>query len=195
MRIFRKINLLFSILISFCLLQASGYKLHGQDVSFYKENITMKIEGDYFYVSGTYYFRTVSDSSIVLFYPFPIDSIYGEVDTLLIFNLNANKKIEPLETRSNGSVFKVDFGNEQETAILISYRQKLIGNRAEYILTTTASWRQPIEQADYQLIVPDSLNITYFSFKPDKSQPVDDEIIYYWSRRDFMPRMNMVFEF
>ena len=195
MKLFANLILKLTILVPLFTLHSSLFTIYAQDVSFYQENITMKIEPDFFYVSGTYYLRTVSDSSIVLFYPFPLDSLYGEVDTLLIFNLNTNTKSEPLENRPNGSVFRVSFGNEKETAILISYRQKLLGNRAEYILTTTASWRKPLEQADYQLIVPDSLHITSFSYTPDKSQPIENEIIYYWSRRNFMPDRNMVVGF
>ncbi|MCK9398930.1 MAG: hypothetical protein M0Q51_02900 [Bacteroidales bacterium] len=167
----------------------------GQDISFYKENITMKIEKDYFYVTGNYYLKTNGDKLATLVYPFQVDSLMGEVDSIYIFNLTANEPVEPLSNRRDGIVFRADFGDNTELLILISYRQKLSGNRAEYILESTIGWRKPLDQADYQLIIPDNLKVVRFSIPPDESILTDTERIYYWSKTDYMPTGNMVFEF
>jgi len=166
-----------------------------QDISFYKENITMKIEKDYFYVTGSYYLRTTGDKSITLVYPFPADSIYGLADSVLIYNLSADTTVSILNRIPNSLVFKADFGDSPELVILISYRQKLLGNRAEYILESTKGWRKPFEQADYQLIVPVDLEVHSFSMPPDESIINGEETIYYWVKRNFMPSVNMIFEF
>jgi hypothetical protein len=184
-----------SFLLFFFALHASLLTLHAQDASFYKENITMKIEKDYFYVTGDYFLKTSGDSSIVLVYPFPDDSLYGEVDTIFVFNVNENKPVEILDRRDYGVVFKINFEENNEVHLLISYRQKLLGNKAEYILETTASWRKPLEQADYQLIIPAEMQIVSFSYQPDHFMNAGDERIFYWSRQHFMPVVNMVFEF
>ena len=177
------------------IIHYSLFILPGQEVSFYKENITMKIDNDFFYVTGDYFLKTDKDSSIVLVYPFPVDSLYGEVDSVIIFNMNGNKPFEILSKKKNGVVFRADFGKEKELHILIAYRQKLLGNRAEYILESTASWRKPLEQADYQLIVPADLEITRFSIQPDTFMEAGEEMVYYWTKKNYMPRVNMIFEF
>ena len=157
------------LILLFFTLHFSLFTIVSQDVSFYKEIITMRIEKDYFYVTGSYYLGTTGDTAITLVYPFPADSLYGEVDSLPILNLTLDKTIKPLARRKESAVFKADFGEFSRILILISYRQKLLGSRAEYILESTAGWRKPLEQADYQLIVPPGLEIVYFSIPPDES--------------------------
>lgn len=177
------------------IIHFSLFTTKGQDVSFYKEIITMKIEKDYFYVSGSYYLKTVRDRSVALVYPFPVDSLMGEVDSILVFDMTENKPIELINKRAEGIAFKADFGDKNELVILISYRQKLLGGRAEYILESAKGWKKPFEEADYQLIIPDSLKVVSFSIPPDESVISDKEIIYYWSKTNYMPSKNIVFEF
>jgi hypothetical protein len=155
----------------------------------------MKIEKDYFYVSGSYYLRTTGDKSLTLIYPFPADSLYGLADSALIYNLTADTTVSILNRKPNPLVFIADFGDLPELVLLISYRQKLLGNRAEYILESTQGWRKPLEQADYQLIVPVDLEITSFSIPPDEVVNTGEEQIFYWSRKNYMPLVNMIFEF
>ena len=176
-------------------LLCSMIKIQGQEISFYKENITMKIELDYFYVTGIYYLKTTGDNSITLVYPFPVDSLYGAADSIFIFNLTENSQIEPLSIRSNSLAFKADIGETNKLDILISYRQQLLGNRAEYILESTIGWRKPFEQADYQLIIEPGIEIISFSIPPDESIKTDEGTVYYWSKTNFMPTVNMIFEF
>jgi len=182
-------------LIIFLTLHALLLTLHAQDVSFYKENITMKLERDYFYVTGDYFLKTTGDRSVVLVYPFPVDSLYGEVDTIVVYNVTENQTVEILERRKTGVVFKADFEENSEIHLLISYRQKLLGKKAEYILKTTASWKKPLEQADYQLIVPAAMEVIDFSIPPDYVMLTGEEQVYYWSRKNYMPSVNMVFGF
>jgi hypothetical protein len=173
----------------------SLFTLHAQDVSFYKENITMKLEKDYLFVTGSYYLKTTGAKSILLVYPFPVDSLYGEVDSVFFFNITSDKQIDPLSIKKEAAIFKAEFGEADEILVLVSYRQKLLGNRAEYILQTTAGWHKPLEQADYQLIVPAGLEIEKFSIQPDESIDTGKERIYYWSEINYMPPDNLVFEF
>jgi hypothetical protein len=181
--------------ILFFIFHFSFFTIQGQDVSFYKENITMKIEQDYFYVTGNYFLKTTGDQLITLIYPLPVDSLYGEVDTISIYNLTTNKPVQILDREKDVVVFKLEFGEYKEVELLISYRQKLLGNRAEYILESTASWRKPLERADYQLIVPAGMEIESFSIKPDESVIAGEEMIYYWTKKNFMPAVNIIIQF
>ncbi len=155
----------------------------------------MKIDKDYFYVTGSYYLKTTGDTSITLVYPFPVDSMYGGVDLLRIFNLTLNEPVQPLVESNESAFFKAGFGKFKEIEVLISYRQQLPGNRAEYILESTAGWRKPLEQADYQLIVAPGLEIVSFSISPDESIITEQETVYYWTKANYLPDKNMIFEF
>lgn len=118
MSVMPRIYCLFVLIISFL-------NISGQEVSFYQEDITMKIDQGYFYVTGNYYLRSAGDKSIILVYPFPADSLYGEADSIFIYNLSSNRPIDSLVRKRNSLAFKADFGEYIEIIFMISYRQKL----------------------------------------------------------------------
>jgi len=169
--------------------------LSAQNLSFYKENITMKIEGDYFYVTGLYYLQYSGQEMSTLVYPYPIDAQYGEVDSVKIYDLSSNEYIEPVYNKKSGTVFIIQGNSTGGIILQISYRQKLLANKAEYILTSTITWGKPLDKADYQLIIPKDYTIVNFSIPPDESIINDKEKVYYWSKEYYMPDRNMVFEF
>jgi len=170
-------------------------KTNAQNISFYKEHIIFKIENGYFHVNGTYYLKNYrnSNNNIVLFYPFPTDTIYSEVDSLVIYSIETNQEITDYKINEKGVLFSCEV--DSVTALLISYCQKLKGNEAKYILSTTKQWMKPLEEAVFELIVPVELSITSFSYPPESSLRIGNKIIYYWRKEDFMPIEDMVFTF
>jgi hypothetical protein len=171
------------------------HALYAQDASFFKENLTFKIEGDYFKVEGEYYLRKLTDTTdrIILFYPFPTDSFFAPVDSLFIFDMGRTKPIPVLKQSVKGAFFSLEL--DSVNVILIAYRQKMLGNQARYILTTTSYWGRAFEQAGYTLITPASLEVTSFSYAPDGRQVIGNEIVYSWRKYNFMPDRDMIFTF
>lgn len=182
-------------LFPFFVLIAIGLSASGQQLSFYRENITMKIREKQFYVSGTYYFSYNLSGIKQLYYPFPVSDQFGNPDSVYLYDLTNNTAIAPTEQDSSGLLFLADFSNHSDISIQISYKQPLLGNRAEYILETTKVWGKPFKEATYQLIIPKGLIITRFAITPDDSMSTDMERIYTWEKYNFMPERNMVFEF
>lgn len=146
-------------------------------------------------MNGTYFLRrsNPSDTSLVLFYPFPADTIYSKPDSVFIFNLNAGKEITGYHQSNRGILFRTSL--DSVTALLISYRQALRSNQARYILTTTQYWGRPLEQVTYRLITDGSLIITSFSYAPDRCETFGDKKICYWEKEHFMPLKDMIFSF
>jgi len=169
--------------------------IFGQPLSFYKENITMKIEKEHFYVNGIYYLDNINNDIRSIIYPLPVDSVYGPIDSLYIINLTSGKIIQPIKEDSNLVVFKVDFSKHNKIEIQISYRQKLFGNRAEYILNSTLAWKKPIGQVNYQLIVPAEIEIQDFSIQPDDLIINTNSTVYYWEKYNYLPSENLIFDF
>jgi hypothetical protein len=179
----------------FYVLIALSYGVSGQKLSFYRENITMKIQEQQFYVSGTYYFRYNLTDKKLLYYPFPTGDQYGNPDSVFLYDLTNNTPVEPMKQDSSGLLFLVDFSKNSDISVQISYKQPLLGNQAKYILETTKVWGKPIEEAFYQLITPANIVITRFAIPPHDSIITNLEKIYTWEESDYMPERNMVFEF
>jgi hypothetical protein len=178
-----------------CLFCVVFIDINGQDVSFFKEDITFQIEGNSFHVNGIYYLRCPqrSDSSIALFYPFPTDSIYSKPDSLFIFNLTRGKEITGYLEHESGVLF--NSGLDSVTAILVSYRQHFKSNKVRYILTTTQYWGKALEIATYKLILNNNIQIKSFSYEPDSQSRFGETIVYYWGKKNFMPLKDMIFTF
>lgn len=174
---------------------ALGTALSAQHLEFFKENITMEIRDDVFYVSGTYYYRYGLDDKKLIYYPFPVSKHYGKVDSTMIYDLTNNRQIQPEERDEEGLLFLLDFSHANELAIQVSYRQEVPDGQSEYIIETTQAWKRPLEEATYQLIVPDHKRIISFSIPPDDSITIPREMIYTWEKHNFMPEQNMLFEF
>jgi hypothetical protein len=181
------------LILTICLLLP--WKVFSQEIQFYRENLTFRIEDSCFMMSGLYYLRNLGDTSreIDLFYPLPHDSLHGSVDSILLFSVDTNEEITDFRRTKKGLLFttKVD----STASLHISYRQKLLGSKARYILTTTKHWQQPLEKAEYHLIVPGNIRITSFSYPPDEKEETGMYIIYRWQREYFIPDRDMVFSF
>lgn len=164
---------------------------HGtsQNLQFYREDITFEIKDDYFYVDGIYDFCNNGKTEIntSLFYPFPTDSLYAEADSIISDTIVLKSP--------KGFFFNVKIKPYGVGKYRIQYRQKLLGDKAEYILLTTQKWGVPLERGIYRLIAPTNLKIISFSYPPDQSDEKNNKITYSWNKKDFMPDKNMEFHF
>ena len=167
-----------------------------QELELYGENITFELSDSIFKVTGIYYLCNTGDKEIkqLLYYPFPVDSqYYGDVNFIRISTKDS--LINMLRRDKRGMYFGLEIEPYKATEHVISYQQKLLNNRAEYILVTAKKWKKPFETADYKLIIPDKLKITNISYKPDSILTINSDLIYLWHKEDFMPDRNMVIEF
>jgi len=184
----------FFLLIS--LLLISDYAV-SQDLQFYREDLTFEIKDNYFYVEGIYNFCNNGEKEIeqVLFYPFPLDSLYGEVDSITAFDVKVKTSSVIINRNKKGFYFVISLQAYGVGKYKVSYRQLLLKNKAEYILVTTQKWNKPFDNARYKLITPLDLEITSISYKPDSTKQVNNNMFYYWNKKDFMPDRNMVIYF
>ena len=168
-----------------------------QYLQFYREDITFEIKDGFFYVDGIYNFCNNGNKEIqqVLFYPFPIDSLYGEVDSINAIDVNAKSQNIIFNKTAKGFLFKIGLNPYGIGKYKISYRQKLLKNKAEYILVTTQKWGTPFESSNYKLITSDTMRITATSYTADSTMQINGKKIYYWNKKDFMPDKNMIFYF
>jgi hypothetical protein len=166
-----------------------------QTVEFFKEDLKFSISENYFKVEGSYYFRNTTDDTIrkFLIYPFPDYLIYGEVDSILIYNKSTGEQDNKLSgINTKGAYFIIVIKPNDIVQYDISYIQKSISNKAKYILTSMQSWRNKLEEASFELSFPvspcllDSIN-----FIPQEALLQNDKIIYRWQKTDFMPNKDV----
>jgi hypothetical protein len=165
-------------------------------LNFAKEDITFTFESEHFVVEGNYFFRNNTDQFIRrnILYPFPQENQFGKVDSVYLIDLTTQKKLR-YEKSKNSISFSLETPSKDSTLIFIYYKQKIISDSVKYILTTTRFWGRPFEYVEYKLIVDPSLEITKFSYEPDKEYLIDGKKIYYWGKENFMPDRDMVFHF
>ena len=177
--------IIFILLLSFQLIQA-------HNIQFYQEDIDFKIEENYFYVDGLYYFRNLSNKEINrrLFYPFPQDKVYGKVNSVFVINLQDSLMEVNLQNNLKGSSFTIHIEPDTTAIYRIGYRQELKETKAEYILTTTQTWGIPFEQVNYTLEFPKEFSLDSISYMPDSLREESDKYILFWHKENFMPDKN-----
>lgn len=180
------------ILLCFLLAEINCF---AQNVLFFeKEDITFEIKDNVFIVQGIYYFNSNSDKEFSILYPFPSDSIYSKPFDISIKYINSGQQVNyKINNDSSSVAFRVLADSIQP--ILISYHQRLISNRARYILLTTNYWQKPLKQVDYKLVTDLDFSVKSFSIQPDKEIEIDNKKIYLWHKENFIPQKDFVIEF
>jgi hypothetical protein len=159
-------------------------------VEFYKEDLKFSIEDNCFNVSGTYYFRNLTDDTIrrFLVYPLPDEKEFGVTDSIKITPLEKNdpagklKRMNP--NRASFTIFILPRGT---AAYKIDYRQQIQTNKMKYILLSMRTWRNKLEEADFELSFPSDLCIGSINFIPDKVMLRDGRTVWQWRKSNYMP--------
>jgi len=156
------------------------------------------LDSNNFTVDGYYYLNNNDSSKIsqFIFYPFPLEPYLGNVDSISVFDETIKKRIYFSKAKDNsGIIFPLQMEGYGFRKIKIIYSQQLKKNIAEYILKTTQTWGKPLESANYSLSVPDKIKIDSLSYAADSVKKINNKNIYYWSKKNFYPKIDFVFYF
>jgi hypothetical protein len=167
-----------------------------KDIDFFREDLSFELKDGFFYVQGKYYFRNNTGNEIktLLFYPIPQDSLYGKADN---FFATCEKDSTDKLTKANekGFFFVVEIPPNSEQIYNIGYRQQMLGNKAEYILTTTQGWGKSFETANYLLSFPANVKLDSLSYMPDSLNLKNNSYHFFYHKQDFMPDKNFIIQF
>ncbi len=185
----KRVLLLFAAIIA-------GHVARAQELEFFREDLSFTLQEDQFIVDGLYCFRNNSREEIrkMLFYPFPDTEYYGEISFLSIHVAGDTVSMVSRVT-DHGSLFKLILPPGEEAMYRITYHQQLVPHEARYILTSTQEWGNPLEEANYTLLVPKELSVASFSIDPDATEEGPGHYKFVWSRKDFMPQIDFIFTF
>lgn len=178
------------------ILSFSSCVIFSQNLDFFREDLCFTISGGYFIVDGDYYFRNKLDIPLKmkLKYPFPDITKYGAVISVFCIDNKSGDSCSVFLSNQQFMMFDIDLEAREEKNYQIGYRQKMHGNTAMYILTTTQQWGKPFDTVNYRLLVRYYL-VDSLSYIPDTVEMINDVTFFYWRKKDFMPDRDFYVQF
>jgi len=169
---------------------------------FDSERIRLEVIGDSLEVRGDYVLlcRSRTEDRIALFYPFPRDSLLGGA-RMVSLRFRPTGRSAAGESSSGSGPGLVEAGAWEElpgglgvrwwippcsTDTLVAeavYRQKLHGDYARYIVTTTKVWGRPLRKAVFDIRLPPGTEALEFSYPFAATEGGT----YRYEARDFLP--------
>ena len=174
-------------LIIFVFVIAAAVEIQSQNVDFFREDLRFRLMDGKFEIEGDYYFRNNTESPLTmkLIYPFPLDSLFGKIDSVICFG-SSDLSSSIYSVNQKQMIFAISIPPNESKIYRIAYHQQLRANKALYILTTTKRWGKPFERASYELLV-ENLDVDSLSYIPDKVEVFNDSTKFYWDKENFMP--------
>lgn len=170
------------ISITFCFYFVSNKIASKNRIQFVNEEICISIFDNKIQTRGVYFFKNKGIISIThqIRYPFPTDKY--AVESISIDNNEIDYIID-----GKSIYFNITFEALEEKKLEIIYSEDY-KEVYTYILTTTASWHQPLENAFFEIInnVNDSsleINYSFEKIAPNK---------YKYYVETFMPEQNLI---
>jgi hypothetical protein len=184
---------IFSI-VSPCFGQANSAKQ--SPVDFFKEEITLRVDDSISAISGTYYFRNNTENAghFPVAFPFYVDSLSlypNSMNAYCVYNRDTVSIDIRLRPKNNMAILNIPLKPNDGTRWFLDYTQKILSPKAVYIITSTASWGKPLEDATYRFIVPSKYrNVSVW---PDADTVITHQnyLEYLTHKTNFMPWRDM----
>jgi hypothetical protein len=167
-------------------------------ITFDSEVIRLFIERDTLIVDGTYHLvcRPSDLEVIPLIYPFPKDSLLGEVRMVLLEGRSPRGPWHPIPFEELPSYISavrwlvpMDLGDTLQVRAV--YHQALHDHYARYITTSTQAWGRPLRRARFEVYLPDQTKPVDFSF-PFHADPVDGRNRFVYEAEGFLPEKDII---
>jgi hypothetical protein len=181
-----KKNLLIFLLPAFFASAACG-----QSVSFYKENLLMKLDASHITVIGEYSFRNNYgvETNQTIFFPLPLAKGELKIDSISVFDESSQTYIRNIRKLPAGLFFQLTFHGLEQKKLRIFYVMDHDGKTVHYLVMTHVQyWKKPLSLGIYTLQVEDpSITIDSTSYKPDEVLADNAKRIHTWRKVNFNP--------
>jgi hypothetical protein len=161
-------------------------------VSFFEEHIDFAFDTEYFIINGIYSFHNDTETDVNQQITFPFADKTATIDSIRIINLSTGRIIR-FNRLENSVLFNFRISPRDTVDVNIFYRQK-ISTVNKYIITSTQTWGKPLEKAVYTLTSDKKLKIKSFSYTPDSIGEMNDKRLYFWKKKQFMPKFDFEIE-
>ncbi|MBT3229603.1 MAG: hypothetical protein HOB84_08535 [Candidatus Marinimicrobia bacterium] len=161
--------------------QAQSPIFVGEDLVFYVSDSLCVLRGEY-------HFLNPSENAVKtrLFYPFPVSEQLPFPDMIEVLSLETGVHL-PIMGAEKGVSFVLEIDAVSEANIHVEYWQTAENHLFDYILTSTQTWGRSLEWANYEIHVPDHLQLEYCSLDIDTSWIEIEKKVYSISRENYLP--------
>lgn len=167
--------------------------IFSNDLHFFKENITIKIQDEYCVLFGRYFFINSSSTPItrILYYPVIVNNNTVFPHFFKVKNIQFNREIS-YRVYINGITFPIKIFPHNINSYSIEYHQKTTQPVFEYILTSTVTWKMPIDSVQIAIEVPKKYRLQSISVPYDRVIDQNDKLTYLIIRHNFYPHKNLI---
>ncbi|MCF7825410.1 MAG: hypothetical protein K9M55_03660 [Candidatus Marinimicrobia bacterium] len=180
----RRVFAFMLLLCSFC----GGRQVLAQNPIFLGEDLVFYISDSLCVLRGEYHFLNPSQNPVKtrLFYPFPVSEELPFPDEIEVLSMETGNHL-PLLGSETGISFLLTMEPLAQANIQIEYWQPAESQRFEYILTSTQKWGRALKWANYEIHIPEHLELEECSLGWDTSWVEIEETIYSISRENYIP--------
>ncbi len=168
-------------------------------LEFIQEELEFKLDQDWFKVNGNYWFSNNTGNVVIrqLFFPIPADSLNAPAERvkLKLKDPLPGQKVKILSVSQQGFWFELSLPAQTIAECHISYRQKLKGNSARYVLRSTQSWGKPLELAKYTLITSNKLQVLKLTLSDPEISVRGGRRCFRWEYQNYLPDTDFEVEF
>jgi hypothetical protein len=170
---------------------AGGVSGYQPALRFDREHVILRIRPGAVEVEGAYEFLCAAGGpdSVLVFYPYPRDSLLGSCETLVVDGRCGDEPGRPVTFHEHppaGVQWWVPLSRCRRLTVHTIYRQVLRADYARYIVTTTSAWKRPLRRASFEIHLPSGAVPEEFSF-PFKRESRLGPGVWTYETRDFMP--------
>jgi len=180
----RRVFVCLLLLGSFC----SGQLLQAQNPIFLGEDLVFYISDSLCVLRGEYHFLNPSQNPVKtrLYYPFPVSEELPFPDEIEVLSMETGHHL-PLLGSETGISFLLTMEPHAQANIEIEYWQPAESQKFKYILTSTQKWGRALKWANYEIHVPEHLELEYCSLGWDTSWVEIEETVYSISKENYLP--------
>jgi hypothetical protein len=162
-------------------------------VVFEREVIMVFLDETRITVKGTYFFKNKHIRPVTqrLFYPFPVDSLHPAPDSVTV---HAEGKPVPFRSTGTGVVFSVTAPAAGSVMVTVVYEQDCLDNTGCYILTSTSKWENPLKEAEFDVFVPQHVELTSMTYEADLVRKEKNYTVSTFHKNNFLPKKDLCLE-
>ena len=167
--------------------------IEAQSISFKKEIIEVKIIKDFCTLTGDYFFENDSFNieETQIYYPFVINNSLLFPDSISVYNISTMQSL-PFKILKDGVSFSIKVKPNSIIQLKVTYKQKILNNYFEYILTTTSAWKKSLESSTFNIILPHSYLNPVISYNIDSIAAGKEFTLYSFTKENFLPDKNLI---
>ena len=194
-----KAFLLLLLLLPGLLLAQSQFAFEGEVLDFSLEKTSPESDTLLWIVSGRFYLSNLHHEALsrLIWFPVPASDSVGVAEDVSISLIEPvdSMSVELLYQNQRGFGFRLDLPARSFAGVKISYRQKISGSEARYVLLTANSWGRPLPSSEINLTLGQGITLTDLPY-PDPIVSLDTQNSNYrWTFLDFGPDRDFVVRF